>query len=198
MCSLKHSTSVHAIIFVCNIKYKLKQQISAGRTKCYNIVWMAAKAAAFQLRRSAARMQLVGCATFRNSCGHFEHAGLARNVNRKYSVSPDFNYEARMVIARESGRSKRVRRWKRVGAGWKEGRDSRLPPPWSLELHRGWKSCCLFDGNVAFTTKKVSRIGKLLDYLQDIGTKRQTWKNLESLEENTSRAKRYGKWGKRR
>ena len=26
-------------------------------------------------------------------CGHFEHGGLARNVNRKYSVSPHFNYE---------------------------------------------------------------------------------------------------------
>lgn len=64
---------------------------------------MAAKAATFQLRRSASRIQPVGCATFRYGCGHFEHAGLARNVNRKYSVSPDFNYEARMEIARESG-----------------------------------------------------------------------------------------------
>lgn len=64
-------------IRVCNIKYKLKQ-ISAGRTKCYNIVRMAAKAAAFQLRRSASRMQPVGCATFRNSCGHFEHAGFSQ------------------------------------------------------------------------------------------------------------------------
>lgn len=36
-------------------------------------------------------------------------AGLARNVNRKYSVSPDFNYEARMVIARDSGWGKGVR-----------------------------------------------------------------------------------------
>lgn len=75
---------------------------------------MAAKAATFQLRRSASRIQPVGCATFRYGCGHFEHAGLARNVNRKYSVSPDFNYEARMEIARESGDE----RGREGGGGW--------------------------------------------------------------------------------
>lgn len=90
-----------------NIKYEAKRQVSARRTRATrcNIVRMVAKAAAFQLRRSASRVQPVGCATFRNSCGHFEHARLARNVNRKYSVSPDFNYEARMEIAKESGGS---------------------------------------------------------------------------------------------
>jgi len=174
---LKYSTiCTRSITFTCNIKYKLKQQISAGKTKCCNIVRMATKAAAFQLRRSASRMQPVGCATFRNSCGHFEHAGLARNVNRKYSVSPDFNYEARMVIARESSRSKGMRWWKRVCARREKGRS--LYP--RLELHRGWKSCRLFDGSVAFTMKKVSRISKISDCLRDIGTKRQTRRNLET------------------
>lgn len=35
---------------------------------------------------------------------HFEYAELARNVNRKYSMSGDFNYEARMEISRQCGK----------------------------------------------------------------------------------------------
>lgn len=119
-------------------------------------------------------MQLVGCATFRNSCGHFEHAGLARNVNRKYSVSPDFNYEARMEIASEGVRQNEGwegrMRWKRVGARRKEGKIL----PREVSNYRGWKSWRLFDRSIAFTTKKVLRIGKISDYSQDIGVKRRS------------------------
>ncbi|KAL0126045.1 hypothetical protein PUN28_004857 [Cardiocondyla obscurior] len=79
-------------------------------TKCYNIVQMArGKSSCIPVAQKCIPNAAVGCATFRNTCGHFEHAGLARNVNRKYSVSPDFNYEARMVIARKLGQGKGVR-----------------------------------------------------------------------------------------
>lgn len=104
---------------------------SVRETKCYNIVQIVVNVVTFQLRRSASGTQPVGCATFRNSCGHFEHAGLARNVNRKYSVSLDFNYEARMEIASEGVRQNEERkeggmRWKRVGARRKEGKSLSL------------------------------------------------------------------------
>jgi len=159
-----------SITFTCNIKYKLKQQISAGTTKCCNIVRMATKAAAFQLRRSASRMQPVGCATFRNSCGHFEQMLIenTRCLQTLIMRREWWSRGSRAGVKGWDGESGFAQEKRRVGASIHV-----------LNYTEG-KSCRLFDGSVAFTMKKVSRISKISDCLQDIGTKRQTRRNLET------------------
>lgn len=174
-----------------NVKYEL--ETTNFGTKCGNIVRMEAKAVAFQVRRSASRMQLVDCATFRNSCGHFEHAGLARNVNRKYSVSPDFNYEARMEIARESGAERKRKREMKEGveerlerARRKKERNKSLPGL-SLELRRVKIVPLVRRKRRVYNEEGVERDDAISHCVREMrwSTKRRTRKNSEHFKENT-------------